>query len=81
MLAIFKNRDRHPNCILKKGFGFDLWKSRDGIHWLPVTINGLCNPYNYGARTIMSSQNGNLYLGTANPFQGCEVWVKRGRHC
>lgn len=57
-------------------FGFDLWKSIDGVNWIPVTINGLGNPNNYGARNLFLSSNGKLYLGTSNPFQGCEVWVK-----
>ncbi len=57
-------------------FGFDLWKSTDGVNWIPVTINGLDNPFNYGARNLFLSSNGKLYLGTANPFRGCEVWVK-----
>ena len=31
-------------------FGFDLWKTRDGINWAPVSLNGLGNPHNYGVR-------------------------------
>lgn len=54
--------------------GFDLMKSPDGIEWLLITANGLENPHNYGARLLFDSTNGHLYLGTANPFQGCEVW-------
>jgi hypothetical protein len=50
--------------------GADLWKTRDGITWEPVTLNGFDNPYNYGIRTML---NGSLYVGTANPFQGFEV--------
>lgn len=51
--------------------GADLWKTEDGIVWEPVTLNGFDNPNNYGFRTMV---NGSLYVGTANPFQGCEVW-------
>ncbi|HHV71330.1 MAG TPA: hypothetical protein GXX38_01800 [Clostridia bacterium] len=61
----------------RKTFGFDLWRSRDGIRWSPVSINGLGNPENYGARNLFLSSSGDLYLGTANPFNGCEVWVKK----
>jgi SAM-dependent methyltransferase len=57
--------------------GFDLWKSRDGTRWTPVTVKGFGNPYNYGARTMVSSPFG-LFLGTANPF-GPEVAVNLGR--
>jgi len=61
----------------KNVFGFDLWKTRNGVDWTPVSLNGLGNNYNYGVRKLFLSENGNLYLGTANPFQGCEVWVKK----
>jgi hypothetical protein len=27
-------------------------------------------------RMLYLAKNGNLYLGTANPFDGLEVWVK-----
>ncbi|MGD6818509.1 hypothetical protein ACQCVE_15725 [Metabacillus sp. 113a] len=56
--------------------GFDLWKSGNGCIWLPVSLNGFGNPENYGVRNLFSSKNGKLYLGTANPFHGCEVWEK-----
>ena len=62
------------NC---SNFGFDLWLSNNGLRWSPITINGLGNPYNYGARKLFPAKDNKLYLGTANPFQGCEVWVNR----
>lgn len=62
-----------------KIMGFDLWKTSDGEHWVPVSLNGLGNPCNYGVRILFVSSEGKLYLGTANPFQGCEVWIKPGR--
>jgi len=55
--------------------GGDLWKSPDGIHWTPVTLNGFNNPHNYGIRRLLSTPDG-LYVGTANPFEGCEIWRK-----
>ncbi|WP_418790889.1 hypothetical protein [Phosphitispora sp. TUW77] len=61
---------------VKKNFGFDLWKSKDGIHWQKITKDGFGNSYNYGTRNILSTSDGKLFIGTANPFQGCEVWVK-----
>lgn len=51
------------------GGGFELWRTRDGITWVPVTINGMNNPYNYGGRTMVSTPVG-LCVGTANPFGG-----------
>jgi nucleoside-diphosphate-sugar epimerase len=60
--------------IVKTGGGFDLWRTQDGINWIPVTQNGMGNPYNYGARTLVSTPRG-LFVGTANPF-GPEVAAK-----
>lgn len=65
-------------CLLKKykyPKGFDFYASQDGIHFRPVILNGLDDPFNYGGRTLLVSNDKNdLYLGTANPFYGCEVW-------
>jgi nucleoside-diphosphate-sugar epimerase len=47
--------------------GFDLFRTRDGVNWIPVSRNGMGNPYNYGGRTLISAPEG-LYIGTANPF-------------
>ena len=52
--------------------GADLWKSNDGLRWEPVTLNGFRNPDNYGFREIL--QVNPLYVGTANPFEGLEVF-------
>lgn len=60
----------------KNIWGFDLWKTKNGLDWIPVSLNGMGNNYNYGARKLFLAQNGDLYLGTANPFFGCEVWKK-----
>jgi hypothetical protein len=54
--------------------GSDMWISQDGVHWSPADLNGLGNPNNYGLRTLVSTDKG-LYVGTANPFEGCQVWV------
>ena len=59
-----------------KYIGFDLWRSSDGVNWSPVSLNGLGNPYNYGVRKLFVSSEPRLFLGTANPFEGAEVWVK-----
>jgi len=53
--------------IMDNHSGFDLFRSFDGENWVPVTKNGLGNPYNIGLRTMVSSPYG-LFLGTANPF-------------
>lgn len=64
----------------KNKIGFDLYRSIDGESFTPITLNGLGNPYNYGSRILFTSDNGKLYIGTANPFQGCEVWETPSFH-
>jgi len=62
--------------------GFDLYATSDGTTIEAVTrdggfgeiTSGDGDRYNYGARTLVSGSDGNLYLGTANPFKGCQVW-------
>jgi hypothetical protein len=53
--------------------GFDLWSTADGVNWAPVTTDGFGDPFNYGGRTLKATSRG-LFIGTANPFFGAEVW-------
>ena len=57
--------------ILYRFGGADVWKSRDGILWEPVTLNGFGNPENYGIRTMLKFRS--FFIGTANPFGGLEM--------
>jgi hypothetical protein len=57
----------HPQNILDYQSGFDLYRSHDGENWVPVSTNGMGNPYNMGLRTFASTPHG-LFLGTANPW-------------
>jgi hypothetical protein len=57
--------------------GFDLYRSHDGENWVPVTTDGMDNPYNIGLRTMVSSPYG-FFIGTANPF-GPKVIATNGR--
>lgn len=83
-----------PQTILENQSGFDLYRSFDGVNWVPVTTNGMGTPYNMGLRTLQSTPHG-LFIGTANPWGpkimpltgdeyvvnprgGCEVFL--GRH-
>ncbi len=54
--------------------GADIFRTNDGDHWYPVTIDGMGNSGNYGWRTMESTPDGYLYLGSANPLDGLEVW-------
>ena len=60
--------------LIRYPVGFDLYVSDDGINFNTVFLNGLNNPNNYGGRILYPDGNRSLYIGTANPFQGCEVW-------
>ena len=56
-----------PRNVLEYQSGFDLYRSRDGENWVPVTNNGMGNPYNMGLRTLESTPHG-MFIGTANPW-------------
>ena len=55
------------DAIFENMGGAKLFRSCDGENWLPVTLNGFDNPYNYGIRTLLSTPLG-LVAGTVNPF-------------
>jgi hypothetical protein len=65
--------------------GADLFKSRNGVHWVPVTTNGFDNHMNFGFRRLLSvDEDGlkGLVIGTANAFTGhpkggCEILIGR----
>jgi hypothetical protein len=68
--------------IIEKFGGADLWKTKDGINWEPVTLSGFKNSRNYGIRrtVTITDEDGkdHLWIGTGNPFTGepnggCEV--------
>ena len=53
--------------------GFDFFVSNDGLNFSRITRNGFNDKFNYGLRTFISSNDG-LYIGTANPFYGGQLW-------
>ena len=55
----------------KKGFNF--YVSDDGVNFTEITDDGFNDKFNYGIRTFVSSDDG-LYIGTANPFYGAQLW-------
>jgi hypothetical protein len=59
---------------LQPNAGADLYKSQDGAHWYAVTVDGFGHQNNYGFRT-MQSFDGKLFVGTANPYDGLEIWA------
>lgn len=61
-------------CKFNYPKGFDIYTSKDGLNFSPVILDGLNDPNNYGGRTLLLSCENKLYVGTANPFLGLEVW-------
>lgn len=57
--------------------GGELRRTKDGLLWEPVSVNGFNNFYNYGIRTLVSNGD-QLFVGTANPF-GPRIWNSDSR--
>lgn len=53
--------------------GFDFYVTEDGVNFETITENGFGDPYNHGLRAFGITNDG-LYIGTANPFYGTQVW-------
>lgn len=64
-----------------ESFGFDLLFSEDGRNFEIVSMDGFGNEENYGLRKLYVSSEDIMYMGTANPSQGCEVWAASEHHC
>lgn len=66
LIEILKQANNNPA-------GFDIYFTSDGMNWEPLTRDGFGDQFNYGGRVIKSAGN-KMYIGTANPFYGCQVW-------
>ncbi len=64
-----------------ESLGFDCLISCDGKHFRQVSMDGFRNDENYGIRNMLEVSDGRLYVGTANPTQGCEIWTLSIDHC
>jgi hypothetical protein len=54
-------------------YGFDLFKSKDGVHWQVVTKTGLGDGLNSSVRNVESTPFG-LFLAATNPFFGLQIF-------
>lgn len=63
--------------LFSSNYGFDLYRSPDGVHWTAVTKNGLGDPLNSGGRSIESTPDG-LFLGTARQKGGIQIFRSDG---
>lgn len=53
--------------------GGDIYRSPDGDTFFPVMNDGFGDPYNYGARNMLTVGD-DLYVGMANIYEGLEIW-------
>ena len=60
-------------------YGFDLWWTQDGAYFSEVDQQGFEDGYNMGVRTLVSTPLG-LFLGSANPFFGLNVYKGANTH-
>lgn len=68
--------------------GFDLYYTETGSNWIPITqdggfgekfgyfdeVNDIIGDHYNGGRTMISTSEG-IFLGTANAFKGCQIWL------
>jgi hypothetical protein len=55
--------------------GFDIHCSDDGVNFYPYITDGLEDGTNYGGRVLLADERYGLFVLTANPFNGCQVWL------
>ena len=58
---------------LRRKYGFDLFSTADGTRWTRISGTGFGDMFNYGIRSMASTPFG-LFIGTANPYYGTEIW-------
>ncbi len=63
--------------LFSSQYGFDLFRTDDGIHWTAITQTGLGNPNNSGVRSLESTPAG-LFIGTERGTNGLEVFQSTG---
>lgn len=59
--------------------GFDLLVTSDGVNFDAITRTGFNDPNNHGLRTMNATAEG-LFLGTANPFWGTQLWKLENKY-
>ena len=59
--------------IFNHHYGFDLYRSSDGVRWEAVTRTGFDDGVNSGGRSIVSTPAG-MFVGTARPDGGASLY-------
>jgi len=58
----------------KRQGGADLYRTKDGVSWEPLTLDGFGDRDNYGVRNLLVTPWG-LMVGTGNAVDGFEIWL------
>ena len=61
------------DMVKEDTWGFDMVRTTDGENFELVTDDGFNDKYNYGGRSMVATEYG-LYIGTANPFYGAQLF-------
>lgn len=64
---------RISNTIMDNTGGFELYSTEDGVRYTQIIDHGFHDRFNYGCRSFIAGSDG-LYIGTANPFYGAQLW-------
>ena len=56
--------------------GSDFWRTKDGVNWVPINLDGFGDRDNYGIRNLLSTQWG-LLAGSGNAVDGFELRMGR----
>jgi len=62
------------NIVINNDWGFDLFRTSDGVDFEVITRNGFNDKYNYGCPAFLATEEG-LYIGTCNPFYGGQLYL------
>jgi pimeloyl-ACP methyl ester carboxylesterase len=61
-------------------FGFDLYRSKDGVHWSAVSTQGIGNWANSGGRSLLKTPIG-LVIGTVRGSGPGELYICKTKSC
>jgi hypothetical protein len=63
--------------LFNANYGFDMYRTSDGIHWTALTRTGLGDPNNSGGRSLEATPFG-LFIGTTRQRAGLQIFRTTG---
>ncbi len=66
-----------PDKLFAGAYGFNLFRTDDGVHWTSLSQSGMNDPNNTGVRSLESTPSG-LFMGTARQRYGMQVFRSDG---